>query len=321
MLLKFCSSVVFCVIVRFRVVWFRLCVALVMLIVRFIANGVVLSELASLIVMLNAGSVVSIPVVLYCCGEGVGAAPVPFCTLKVISVRLMSGVVEISVFWFFIMSWIVVVRLVLLFRLLLFCVAFCPVICVKFMLSRVMLNVVSGVWFVPTFDESVAFHLNVHAFTVMLLLLKLSCVVKLKNAWPEALVVLVPAVVNVSVGPCLVTLYCIVAVSTSWKVWLSRSNALISSVVGLCIVALVSFPDSMSSLMLSFSMVKASSVVKSDPVVVTLFPSVSVALNLNILLVISLHWYERLNSRIVLAHEVQVCSPISTKFIGVLFDS
>jgi len=45
MLLKFCSSVVFCVIVRFRVVWFRLCVALVMLIVRFIANGVVLSEL------------------------------------------------------------------------------------------------------------------------------------------------------------------------------------------------------------------------------------------------------------------------------------
>jgi len=38
----------------------------------------------------------------------------------------------------------------------------------------------------------------------------------------------------------LVTLYCIVAVSTSWKVWLSRSNALISSVVGLCIVALVS---------------------------------------------------------------------------------
>jgi len=48
--------------------------------------------------------------------------------------------------------------------------------------------------------------LNVHAFTVMLLLLKLSCVVKLKNAWPEALVVLVPAVVNVSVGPCLVSL-------------------------------------------------------------------------------------------------------------------
>jgi len=115
-----------------------------------------------------------------CSSAWFGAAPVPFCTLKVISVRLMSGVFEISVFWFFIMSWIVAVRLVLLFRLLLFCVAFCPVICVKFMLSRVMLNVVSGVWFVPTFDESVAFHLNVHAFTVMLLLLKLSCVVKLK---------------------------------------------------------------------------------------------------------------------------------------------
>jgi len=64
-----------------------------------------------------------------------GAAPVPFCTLKVISVRLMSGVVVISVFWFFIMSWTVAVRLVLLFRLLLFIVAFFPVMSVKFMLS------------------------------------------------------------------------------------------------------------------------------------------------------------------------------------------
>jgi len=42
MLLKFCSSVVFCVIVISRVVWFRLCVVLVMLSVRFILNGVVL---------------------------------------------------------------------------------------------------------------------------------------------------------------------------------------------------------------------------------------------------------------------------------------
>jgi len=131
---------------------------------------------------------------------------------------------------------------------------------------------------------------SVYACQFCCCLLYVSSGRKLKNAWPEALVVLVPAVVNVSVGPCLVTLYCIVAVSTSWNVWLSRSNTLISSVVGLCIVALVSFPDIMSSLMLSFSMVKASSVVKSDPVVVTLFPSVSVALNLNILLVISLHW-------------------------------
>jgi len=144
---------------------------------------------------------------------------------------------------------------------------------------------------------------------------------KLKNAWPELSVLLFPTVVNVSVGPCLVTLYFIVAVSTSWKVWLSRSNALISSVVVFCIVALVSFPDIMSSLMLSFSMVNWSSVVKSDPVVVTLFPSVSVALNLNILVAISPQAYERLKFMIVFAHEVHVSSPNSTKFIGVLFDS
>jgi len=144
---------------------------------------------------------------------------------------------------------------------------------------------------------------------------------KLKNAWPEALVLLFPTVVNVSSGPCLVTLYCIVAVSTSWKVWLSRSNTLISSVEGLCIVALVSFPDIMSSLTLSSSMMNWLSVVKSVPVVVTLFPSVSVALNLNVLVAISPHVYERLKFMIVFAHEVQVSSPNSTKFSGVVFDS
>jgi len=64
MLMNSCSVVVFSVIVISRVVWFRLCVVLVMLSVRFSANGVVLRLLASLIVMLNVGSVVSIPVVL-----------------------------------------------------------------------------------------------------------------------------------------------------------------------------------------------------------------------------------------------------------------
>jgi len=62
-----------------------------------------------------------------CCSAMFGAAPVPFWTLKVISVRLMSGVLLFSVFWFSIMSVTVAVRLVLLFRLLLFIVAFLPV--------------------------------------------------------------------------------------------------------------------------------------------------------------------------------------------------
>jgi len=56
MLMNSCSVVVFSVIVISRVVWFRLCVVLVMLSVRFVLNGVVLRLLASLIVMLNVGS-------------------------------------------------------------------------------------------------------------------------------------------------------------------------------------------------------------------------------------------------------------------------
>jgi len=48
------------------------------------------------------------------------------------------------------------------------------------MLFRVMLNVVSSVSFGPMFDESVALNLNVHGFTVMLSLVKVSDVVKLK---------------------------------------------------------------------------------------------------------------------------------------------
>jgi len=77
----------------------------------------------------------------------------------------------------------------------------------------------------------------------------------------------------------------------------------------------------MSSLTLSSSMMNWLSVVKSVPVVVTLFPSVSVALNLNVLVAISPHVYERLKFMIVFAHEVQVSSPNSTKFSGVVFDS
>jgi len=65
MLMKVSSVVVFGFIVVSRVVWFRLCVALVMLSVMFIANGVVLRLLESLSVMLNVGSVGSIAVVLY----------------------------------------------------------------------------------------------------------------------------------------------------------------------------------------------------------------------------------------------------------------
>jgi len=64
MLMNVSSVVVFSPIVVSRVVWFRLCVELVMLSVMFIASGVVFRLLASLSVMLNVGSVVSIPVVL-----------------------------------------------------------------------------------------------------------------------------------------------------------------------------------------------------------------------------------------------------------------
>ena len=56
--------VVFSFIVISRVVWLTLCVVLVMLSVMFVLNGVVLRLFVSLIVMLNVGSVVSIPVVL-----------------------------------------------------------------------------------------------------------------------------------------------------------------------------------------------------------------------------------------------------------------
>ena len=65
MLVNCSVSVLFGFIVVWRVVWFTLCVVLVMLSVMFIANGVVLRLLASVIVMLNIGSVVSIAVVLY----------------------------------------------------------------------------------------------------------------------------------------------------------------------------------------------------------------------------------------------------------------
>jgi len=63
MVLKFCSSVVFCVIVMLRVVWFTLCVVFVMLSVMFMLNGVVLRLLVSFSVMLKVGVVVSIPIV------------------------------------------------------------------------------------------------------------------------------------------------------------------------------------------------------------------------------------------------------------------
>jgi len=64
MLMNSSVSVVFSFIVISRVVWFTLCVVLVMLSVRFSLNGVVLRLLVSLSVMLNDGSVVSIAVVL-----------------------------------------------------------------------------------------------------------------------------------------------------------------------------------------------------------------------------------------------------------------
>jgi len=64
-MLRNCSLiVVFCPIVISRVVWLTLWVVLVMLSVMFVAKGVVLRLFVSLIVMLNRGSVVSIPVVL-----------------------------------------------------------------------------------------------------------------------------------------------------------------------------------------------------------------------------------------------------------------
>jgi len=64
MLLKFCSIVVLGLIVMLRLVKFRLCVVLVMLSVMLMASGVVFRLFASLSVMLNVGSVVSIPVTL-----------------------------------------------------------------------------------------------------------------------------------------------------------------------------------------------------------------------------------------------------------------
>jgi len=54
--------------------------------------------------------------------------------------------------------------------------------------------------------------------------------------------------------------------------------------------------------------------------VLALLFSVSVALNLNWLLSdISPHAYELLNDMMVLAHDVQVCSPISTKPVPLMF--
>jgi len=94
MLVNSSVSVLFGFIVVSRVVWFTLCVVLVMLRGMFILNGVVWRLLARWIVMLNIGSVVSIAVVL--CPLIVGCM---FCTVSV-SLWYVFSIMLVMFMWF-----------------------------------------------------------------------------------------------------------------------------------------------------------------------------------------------------------------------------
>ena len=128
MLMNSSVSVVFSFIVISRVVWLTLCVVLVMLSVRFSLNGVVLRLLASLIVMLNVGSVVSIAVVL--CPLMVGWM---FCTMSV-SFWYVFSIMLLMFMWFWPMLFIFIEH--------------CPVSFVFSWFSSIWIWYVAWVWFI-----------------------------------------------------------------------------------------------------------------------------------------------------------------------------